>query len=45
MKAIVQDSYGSADVLEFRNIEEPAVGDGTCSSACSRPAAARTCGT
>ncbi len=28
MKAIVQDTYGSADVLEFRDIEEPAVGDG-----------------
>ncbi len=27
MKAIVQDRYGSADVLEFRDIEEPAVGD------------------
>jgi NADPH:quinone reductase-like Zn-dependent oxidoreductase len=25
MKAIVQDRYGSADVLEFRDIEEPAV--------------------
>ena len=27
MKAIVQDTYGSADVLEFRDIEVPAVGD------------------
>jgi NADPH:quinone reductase-like Zn-dependent oxidoreductase len=26
MKAIVQDRYGSADVLEFRDIEEPTVG-------------------
>jgi len=26
MKAIVQDGYGSADVLEFRDVEEPAVG-------------------
>ena len=26
MKAIVQDRYGSADVLEFRDIEEPVVG-------------------
>jgi NADPH:quinone reductase-like Zn-dependent oxidoreductase len=28
MKAIQQDRYGSADVLEFRDIEEPVVGDG-----------------
>jgi NADPH:quinone reductase-like Zn-dependent oxidoreductase len=28
MKAIVQDRYGSADVLEFRDVEEPVVGDG-----------------
>ena len=27
MKAIVQDGYGSADVLEFRDIEEPVAGD------------------
>jgi NADPH:quinone reductase-like Zn-dependent oxidoreductase len=27
MKAIVQDRYGSADVLEFRDIDEPVVGD------------------
>jgi NADPH:quinone reductase-like Zn-dependent oxidoreductase len=27
MKAIVQDRYGSAEVLEFRDIEEPVVGD------------------
>ncbi|HEX2424078.1 MAG TPA: NAD(P)-dependent alcohol dehydrogenase [Actinomycetota bacterium] len=27
MKAIEQDRYGSADVLEFRDIEEPAVGE------------------
>ena len=27
MKAIAQDTYGSADVLEFRDIEEPAVGE------------------
>jgi NADPH:quinone reductase-like Zn-dependent oxidoreductase len=26
MKAIVQDRYGSADVLEFRDIDEPTVG-------------------
>ena len=28
MKAIVQDRYDSADVLEFRDIEDPVVGDG-----------------
>jgi len=28
MKAIVQDRYGSADVLEFRDIEEPVAEDG-----------------
>ena len=27
MKAIVQDRYGSADVLEFRDIEEPVTGE------------------
>ena len=27
MKGIVQDKYGSADVLEFRDIEEPVVGE------------------
>jgi NADPH:quinone reductase-like Zn-dependent oxidoreductase len=27
MKAIVQDRYGSADVLELRDIEEPVVGE------------------
>jgi NADPH:quinone reductase-like Zn-dependent oxidoreductase len=27
MKAIVQDRYGSADVLEFRDIQEPVVGE------------------
>ena len=28
MKAIVQDRYGSADVLELRDIELPEVGEG-----------------
>ena len=28
MKAIVQDRYGPPDVLELREIERPAVGDG-----------------
>jgi hypothetical protein len=27
MKAMVQDRYGSADVLEFRDVEDAAVGD------------------
>jgi NADPH:quinone reductase-like Zn-dependent oxidoreductase len=27
MKAIVQDRYGTADVLEFRDVEDPHVGD------------------
>jgi NADPH:quinone reductase-like Zn-dependent oxidoreductase len=27
MKAIVQDGYGTADVLEFRDIEDPVVGE------------------
>jgi NADPH:quinone reductase-like Zn-dependent oxidoreductase len=27
MKAIVQDQYGSADVLEFRDIDKPEIGD------------------
>src|SRR5918995_2384590 len=28
MKAIVQDNYGSADVLELRDIDKPEIGDG-----------------
>jgi NADPH:quinone reductase-like Zn-dependent oxidoreductase len=27
MKAIVQDEYGSADVLQLRDIEDPMVGE------------------
>ena len=27
MKAIVQDEYGSADVLELRDIDKPEIGD------------------
>ncbi len=27
MKAIVQETYGSADVLELRDIDKPVVGD------------------
>ena len=28
MKAVVQDTYGSPDVLEVREIDKPVVGDG-----------------
>jgi hypothetical protein len=28
MKAIVQDKYGSAEVLELRDIDKPEIGDG-----------------
>jgi NADPH:quinone reductase-like Zn-dependent oxidoreductase len=28
MKAVMQDRYGSADVLELRDVEDPAVGEG-----------------
>ena len=28
MKAIVQDGYGSADVLELRDVPDPVIGDG-----------------
>jgi NADPH:quinone reductase-like Zn-dependent oxidoreductase len=28
MKAIVQDRYGSPDVLELREIDKPVIGDG-----------------
>ena len=28
MKAIVQDVYGSADVLKLRDIDRPSIGDG-----------------
>ena len=46
MKAIMQDRYGEADVLEFRDVEDPVVGRRTtCSSAFGRPGPARTCGT
>ena len=27
MKAIVQDEYGTADVLELRDVEDPVTGD------------------
>ena len=30
MQAIVQDRYGSADVLDARQIERPIPGDGEC---------------
>ncbi len=28
MKAIVHDHYGSADVLELRDLDQPVIGDG-----------------
>ncbi len=28
MKAIVQDGFGSADVLELRDVPDPVIGDG-----------------
>ena len=36
MKAIVRDTYGSADVLELRDIDKPVVGMTTCWYACTR---------
>ena len=46
MKAIVQDRYGSADVLELRDVPDPVVGDGRgARPRCARRAAAPTCGT
>ena len=45
MKAITQDRYGSADVLEFTDIEEPVMARTTSSFACTRPAAVPMCGT
>lgn len=36
MKAIVQDEYGSADVLQLRDVEDPMVGRMTCSSGSRR---------
>ena len=45
MKAIVQDRYGSADVLEFRDVEDPVVGEDDVLIAFGRRGAAPTCGT
>jgi hypothetical protein len=45
MKAIVQDRYGSADVLALRELRLPWSGTTTCSSGYTRPIAARTSGT
>ena len=46
MKAIVQDAYGSADVLRLRDIDQPDDRATTrCSSGCARPASTPACGT
>ena len=38
MKAIVRDRYGSADVLELREVEVPGWATTRCSCASARPA-------
>jgi hypothetical protein len=38
MKAIVQDTYGTEDVLEYRDIDKPAPGTARCWCGCARPA-------
>ena len=45
MKAIVQDRYGPADVLELRDVATPWSATPTSSSGCGQRAAAPTCGT
>jgi hypothetical protein len=45
MKAIVQDSYGTADVLELEDMDRPVTGSGTCCSAFTRPAHSSGTGT
>ena len=45
MKAIVQDTYGSVDVLELVDVARPVAGDDACSSAWARPAFTSATGT
>jgi NADPH:quinone reductase-like Zn-dependent oxidoreductase len=45
VKAIVQDVYGSADVLELREITRPEPRDGELLIVCGRRASTRVCGT
>ena len=45
MKAIVQDAYGSADVLQLRDIAAPCPAAARSWSRSARPAPTRACGT
>jgi hypothetical protein len=45
MKAIVQDRYGSSDVLKLAEIDEPSPGSNECSYACAQPPSTRATGT
>jgi len=44
MKAIVQDKYGSVDVLELRDVERPQPGTTSCSSVFMRGVSTRASG-
>ena len=44
MRAMVQDRYGSADVLEVRNIDRPEIEDGEVWCACTRLASTEVSG-
>ena len=45
MKAIVQDVYGSPDVLQLREIEKPAIGEDEVLLRVPRPGSIRASGT
>lgn len=45
MRAIVQDTYGPADVLELRDIDPPTIGDDEVLSGCTPPGSTVACGT
>ena len=45
MQAIVQDHYGSADVLQLQEIDKPAIGVDDVWSACMRLACTSVTGT